>query len=534
MIYQLKVTLEHTGVWRRLLVDEEISFYQLHELMQIAFDWDDYHLHQFAIKDIPEDKMEEKGDYSRYTGYRASDVATIGSREFDNGWSDLYYDEQEETLGDWLYVEKDSCVYTYDFGDDWRHRIVLERMIAPTLDVQYPVCVKAVNEAPEEDSRGHWGGQTTEVDGSVIMEQINQRISEYAYSLNGSDFTERMQETMEDVALCRRLLTLAAAYNKLAPWEWMGDTEIFAVSDTATGEVGYCSILGGGQEVFGLAVYKGDQGLRTLLNIMQGQLEPSVAMYEQKSLLLSFEDRHELTADDIAQIQYTGVKFRGRKAWPSFRSCEPGYFPWYISNEEAAFMIQVLEQVMIVAQRVQLHPDLLNDDEDNRIFTRFTTTEGNSTIWNEKWLAIEFTESKLQEYAWNLPEIQQAALKKKFKQGSAIWECALFYAPHPIQEYEDDRPYYPQFCMSLSQQSGLVLGHDVIDNANDTTLRLQQHLVTTIEGVGSLPSQVLVENELAYMILLPLCQKLNIQLDMISKLPMMEHVREAMLSMSPS
>lgn len=219
MIYQLKVTLEHTGVWRRLLVDEEISFYQLHELMQIAFDWDDYHLHQFAIKDIPEDKMEEKGDYSRYTGYRASDVATIGSREFDNGWSDLYYDEQEETLGDWLYVEKDSCVYTYDFGDDWRHRIVLEKMIAPSENVLYPVCIKAVKEAPEEDSRGKWGDQeeeeVEEVDGELIMSEINERISEYAYSLNGPDFTERMREAMDEATLWSRLLTLAAAYNKL-------------------------------------------------------------------------------------------------------------------------------------------------------------------------------------------------------------------------------------------------------------------------------------------------------------------------------
>jgi len=49
----IKVTLdlEKHHVWRRLVVPVNISFPKLHKLIQYAFGWKDYHLHQFYIYD---------------------------------------------------------------------------------------------------------------------------------------------------------------------------------------------------------------------------------------------------------------------------------------------------------------------------------------------------------------------------------------------------------------------------------------------------------------------------------------------------
>src|SRR5699024_5322953 len=50
---QLKVTLhlEDFHVWRRLVVPLHMTFRQLHQILQSAFRWQDYHLHEFYIYD---------------------------------------------------------------------------------------------------------------------------------------------------------------------------------------------------------------------------------------------------------------------------------------------------------------------------------------------------------------------------------------------------------------------------------------------------------------------------------------------------
>ena len=47
----LKVTLrlENRQVWRRLVITLNKTFNQLHQILQVAFGWQDYHLHNFYV-----------------------------------------------------------------------------------------------------------------------------------------------------------------------------------------------------------------------------------------------------------------------------------------------------------------------------------------------------------------------------------------------------------------------------------------------------------------------------------------------------
>jgi len=47
--------------------------------------------------------------------------------------------------------------YVYDFGDDWRHDIVVEDVAAPRLGMAYPRCVAGRRARPPEDCGGVWG-----------------------------------------------------------------------------------------------------------------------------------------------------------------------------------------------------------------------------------------------------------------------------------------------------------------------------------------------------------------------------------------
>src|SRR5258707_5505324 len=113
-VYQLKVTLLEIEppIWRLLQVPSTILLCCLHDALQAVIGWTDSHLHQF----------EKDG---KYWGDPQSD-------EF----GDLkLIDESKVPVGKVLKAEGDSMVYLYDFGDNWRHEVVLEKIVsseAPT------------------------------------------------------------------------------------------------------------------------------------------------------------------------------------------------------------------------------------------------------------------------------------------------------------------------------------------------------------------------------------------------------------------
>jgi hypothetical protein len=135
-IYQIKVTLKNSKppIWRRLLVPSESTLGDLHHMIQAAFGWWDYHLHQFEID-------------GTYYGEPHPDY-------FD--YVDMH-DEQDVTLRQITAGEGFRFDYEYDFGDSWLHQVLVEKILAPEPGLDYPVCIKGRRACPPEDVGGMWG-----------------------------------------------------------------------------------------------------------------------------------------------------------------------------------------------------------------------------------------------------------------------------------------------------------------------------------------------------------------------------------------
>lgn len=131
--YICKIVIEDTRppVWRRVVIPDKITFMELHEIIQILFGWEDEHLHEFQIP---------------------SDYITIGS---EGAYRGKFYDE-EETLIDSFFRNYKWIRYIYDFGDEWRHKINIEK-----IDINYSLRVatllKYKGDNFEEDCGGVWG-----------------------------------------------------------------------------------------------------------------------------------------------------------------------------------------------------------------------------------------------------------------------------------------------------------------------------------------------------------------------------------------
>lgn len=155
--YVLKITLEntHPPVWRRVLVPDKITFANLHEIIQIVFGWDDAHLHEFRIP---------------------SEDICIDDEEEAFGW---YHYAESETPVDLFLKEYKWIRYTYDFGDEWRHKIVCERT-EEDFSQRSAVLLKAKGDNFTEDSGGVWNpeedGENRNVfDGEKTALQLKER-----------------------------------------------------------------------------------------------------------------------------------------------------------------------------------------------------------------------------------------------------------------------------------------------------------------------------------------------------------------------
>lgn len=124
-------------VWRRLIVDSRIPLNAVHDVIQMSMGWFDMHLHHFIDKD------------GRLYGEIDPEFQSF----------DEMIDEESVILSDLLKKEKDTLRYDYDFGDDWRHKILLEKIL-PADHSSFPIiCVKGVRACPPEDVGGVWGYQ---------------------------------------------------------------------------------------------------------------------------------------------------------------------------------------------------------------------------------------------------------------------------------------------------------------------------------------------------------------------------------------
>ena len=74
----------------------------------------------------------------------------------DDDWRDVV-DASDLRISKILAKEKDKIEYTYDYGDDWKHKITLEKILEVDKKQIYPVCIKGKRACPPDDCGGPWG-----------------------------------------------------------------------------------------------------------------------------------------------------------------------------------------------------------------------------------------------------------------------------------------------------------------------------------------------------------------------------------------
>ncbi|MDA3799591.1 MAG: plasmid pRiA4b ORF-3 family protein [Kiritimatiellae bacterium] len=128
---RVKLSLQYSEpkIWREVCLPFDVSFAELHDIIQILMDWDDYHLHQFK----------HNGLY-------------IGDPKMFEEFGDRCIDEKEVVLGDVFQRKGSKCEYEYDFGDSWGVDVVSQGKMKEDDDLF--TVIGGEMAAPPEDCGG--------------------------------------------------------------------------------------------------------------------------------------------------------------------------------------------------------------------------------------------------------------------------------------------------------------------------------------------------------------------------------------------
>lgn len=139
---QFKVALRYIRplIWRRVVLPDNFTLGQLHDVIQVTMGWHNCHMHSFKIGGV------------YYTSKQMSEMEDM--------------DMERDDLALLRAVAgrpKQKFIYEYDPGDSWEHDVVVEKMFPFDPQAKYPVCLGGARACPPEDC-GSFPGYSDIVD----------------------------------------------------------------------------------------------------------------------------------------------------------------------------------------------------------------------------------------------------------------------------------------------------------------------------------------------------------------------------------
>ena len=132
-IASMRIELTDTAplIWREVDVPTSLTLRTLHEVIQVTMGWLDYHLWEFTVGD------------QRYGLPDNEDWGGLPCR-----------DAAKTRLRDLLTASRLEMVYEYDFGDGWRHRLLINNVRQGKAGEGYPRYIAGQYACPPEDCGG--------------------------------------------------------------------------------------------------------------------------------------------------------------------------------------------------------------------------------------------------------------------------------------------------------------------------------------------------------------------------------------------
>ncbi|MBM4370498.1 MAG: hypothetical protein FJ098_02540 [Deltaproteobacteria bacterium] len=314
------------------------------------------------------------------------------------------------------------------------------------------------------------------------------------------------------------------------PWQDMSDTDMFAVRNPETGETGYCCIMGQAGMEFGLfvATDKEGYGAHLLLADLEehtSQKRLGLVTWAQKGLVVSFDNRDEVSPGERKLLKELGLKYRGAKAWTSIRRWDPGLGPWALEEGQAKYLCRVIMEALLVHRTFLKTPAKLQEPLAMGDVLVRAPAPGSP---DEPWLD---TVEPLPRPPYlpppdPLPESTMSSLAKL-----RIIQTTMEVTTPPlqagIQESSDSRMAFPRLLLFVEPARGLVVTYKML-LPGSFPASLSQDVADQILQLGFAPARLVVDDPYLHDALRQAFKTLDVQVEFGEFLPTSEEIAETL------
>jgi len=316
-------------------------------------------------------------------------------------------------------------------------------------------------------------------------------------------------------------------FTEKTPWEFLGDTDIFGIKFTDEEDIYFCCILGNAGIEYGINIYKGVEGLTSYFDLVSENYDlEKEAFISLDCTVILLENRKDIDREDYNLIDYSGVKFRGKKKWPTIRIYEPGLLPMFLTvdNEEK---IEYISKLMKVIPQVT---DYLKNNKNKASLMN----EGKSLI------KVFDDDKEIDEYALdyesyidkklvkriikNYNDIDIKRVLKKCKKTNDVWEFDISYLIYSVTEEEGGDIFYPLNMIIADTKTEMVIGNHM--EHPDNPENFQRFFLNLLIEYGSIPKSIIFRPSLNIAFMVDLFNKLKIKVREVKKLSVIPEIKK--------
>lgn len=314
------------------------------------------------------------------------------------------------------------------------------------------------------------------------------------------------------------LYEVALKIKALKPWEHLWDLDTITLLLPEQEPI-LCSVMGRNAEFYGIGIYKGEQAISNFFAMSEKKNIPPEQMirYQEDNVLIcNFGDREDLTKKEWQLIRDLGLKFRGKNNWLYFRSYQRGFIPYLLDQGEVVEAIEIFKN-LYMALRAYLVEGLVVDFENGYTLMRqYSPADG---LWFNFAAPIVIPRPQ-----YLVPVLKDEVLLKKInkqKQNQDIWEFDLVFLGLAVEDENFARPINSRMCVILDTESGMLVEYQMLsplDDYGQIVLDLTIPCLLEYER----PQKIIVRDEYLYSLLLDLCEKTEISLEIKEELRAMD------------
>lgn len=326
------------------------------------------------------------------------------------------------------------------------------------------------------------------------------------------------------------------------PWQTLHESEVFAIDPPEEGgDRHYCSVLGGGGEVFRLMMFEGDAGYRLHHRLQMAKPIDRVTLLTSANILyVEYVRIGELKPPDKAVLRAFDITLAPNQLFPIFRSIRRGSTEWYVSSRESRILSEGLLAGLVVFGEVTVNSganaDLWHDPKKVPLIRVIKGVAGKYRP-DVSMVRLPATRGVAPAPLKPAPLPEPRELKKLKSEagdqgaGGEQWELDRFFLPSLIGA-RGERARLIAVAMAADAATGFACPPTIGEYSDDPGEALASALLSAIRTFRRIPGKLYVAGVAIEKCLAPLTAALGIPVEVKKALPAIAACRQSMINHS--